>query len=304
MTLEAFQSWVLQTGLVVSLLIIIVLVIRRPFARFFGANAAYALWSLPLIRLVMPGLSIPQSWLPKPLQPVSEPRPNLEVMSDIVIAPTDIPAIVVDSSEIAVEQTLQWATIAISIWLGVAALWLVFQLYQQYRFKVKLRSESTEPGDALRLEMIQASERVGLHNTPLVRVSEENTGPFVTGVFRPLVILPRNFEQTFDPQQRHFALVHEFAHIKRCDLWVALVTLIFRVINWPNPLVHYASHKLRSDQEAACDAFVVKMTGGDSTHSYAETLVKAVRQETKISKSHAQLALSLSEADQEISKGD
>jgi len=98
--------------------------------------------------------------------------------------------------------------------------------------------------------------------------------------------------------------VHEFAHIKRCDLWVALATLIFRAINWPNPLVHYAAHKLRGDQEAACDAFVVQVTGGNSAHSYAETLVKAVRQQTKISKPCAQLALSLTEADTEISKGD
>ena len=56
MTLDAFQSWVVQTGLVVSLLIVLILLIRRPFARMFGANAAYALWSLPLIRLLLPGL--------------------------------------------------------------------------------------------------------------------------------------------------------------------------------------------------------------------------------------------------------
>ena len=304
MTLEAFQNWVLQTGLVISLLIVIILVIRRPFARLFGANAAYALWSLPLIRLGMPGLSIPQSWLPEPLKPASEPRPNLDVMPDIVTAPTNIPSILIDRPETVAESTLPLAAIAISIWLCVATLWLAFQLYQQYKFKAKLKSESVFPTDALKLEMIQAAERVGLRKTPLVRVSSENIGPFVTGVFRPLVILPGNFEKTFDPQQRHFALVHEFAHIKRYDLLVALVTLIFRAINWPNPLVHYAAHKLRGDQEAACDAFVVKVTGGDSTHSYAETLVKAVRQEAKISKSHAQLALSLTEADPEISKGD
>jgi len=67
MTLEAFQSWVLQTGLVVSLLIVIILMIRRPFSRLFGANAAYALWCLPFIRLVMPGLAVPQNWLPDQL---------------------------------------------------------------------------------------------------------------------------------------------------------------------------------------------------------------------------------------------
>lgn len=304
MTLEAFQSWVLQTGLVVSLLIVIILMIRRPFSRLFGANAAYALWCLPFIRLVMPGLAVPQNWLPDQLRPVTEPRPALEVMPDIMTAPTKIPDVILDRPESIAEQTLPLALIVISIWLAVAALWLAYQLHQQYQFRMTVKSESVGPSDALKLEMAQAAACVGLRKTPLVRVSSENIGPFVTGVLRPVVILPRNFEQVFEPQQRHFALVHEFAHIKRCDLWVALATLIFRAINWPNPLVHYAAHKLRGDQEAACDAYVVRVTGADSTHSYAETLVKAVRQETKISKSHAQLALSLIEVEPEISKGD
>jgi len=151
MTLEAFQNWVIQTGLIVSLLIVIILVIRRPFSRFFGANAAYALWSLPLIRLVLPGLSIPQSWLPKPLQPVSEPIPGLDVMPDIVTESTNVPTIIIDRPETFIEPTLPLAAIAISTWLGVAVLWLVFQLYQQYKFKAKLRSESALPSEALGL---------------------------------------------------------------------------------------------------------------------------------------------------------
>ncbi len=74
MTIEAFQNWVIQTGLVVSLLIIIILLIRRPFAWAFGANAAYALWSLPLIRLCLPGVSVPSNWVPKFLR---EPSSSL-----------------------------------------------------------------------------------------------------------------------------------------------------------------------------------------------------------------------------------
>ena len=64
MTVEALQNWAVQTGLVISVLILIILLIRRPFARMFGANAAYALWSLPLIRLFLPALSVPQNWVP------------------------------------------------------------------------------------------------------------------------------------------------------------------------------------------------------------------------------------------------
>lgn len=303
MTLDAFQSWVVQTGLGVSLLIVVILFVRRPFARMFGANATYALWSLPIIRLFLPAISIPQGWLPNNLFHTPEPVPALEVLPEITIEPVEM-AGVLQTPEIATDPAISWVPLIITLWLGVAGLWLLFQLYQQSNFKVGLRAKSEGPSDALMKEIAHAANRVGLRKTPIVRVSSEGLGPLVTGVVKPLVILPHNFEKTFDLQQRHFALVHEFAHIKRCDLWVALATLIFRAVNWPNPLVHYASHKLRGDQEAACDAYVIKVTGGETTHSYAETLVKAVRQEHAISKSHSHLALSLTEAESEISKGD
>lgn len=303
MTLETLQSWVLQTGLVVSLLIVVILIIRRPFARMFGANAAYALWSLPLIRLFLPGLSVPQNWLPSHLRPAPEPAPTFEVFPEIAVEPMEMSsALLVPATT--TEPVLSLVSILVVVWLAVAAFWFVYQLYQQSQFKAGLKVESREPNPPLLDEIVHAAKRVGLRKIPQTLISQENLGPLVTGVLKPLVILPQNFEETFDLQQRHFALVHEFAHIKRCDLWVALATLIFRAVNWPNPLVHYASHKMRGDQEAACDAFVIKVTGGETTHSYAETLVKAVRRESGVSKTHSHLALSLTEADSEISKGD
>ena len=143
-----------------------------------------------------------------------------------------------------------------------------------------------------------------MRRDPYVRVSSQNIGPLVTGVINPLVILPRDFEQNFDGPQRNFALIHELSHIKRKDLWAALATLGFRAINWPNPLVHYAAHKMCIDQEAACDAFVVKMTGGETAHSYAETLVKAAKQRRDTSEPNSHLALSMTNADDKIAKGD
>ena len=306
MTLEAFQNWVIQTGIVVSLLIVVILVIRRPFARAFGANAAYALWSLPLIRLCLPGLSIPENWVPEFLRQTPKPPVAAESFQfpteslPSLAAETNVPGV----TEFAASEPIQWGVILIGVWLSVAALWLGYQLFQQVRFKSHLLAQSSEPNAKLSGEIKRAAEKVGLRKMPAVRIVPDGAGPLVTGVFNPLVIVPNNFSETFEIQQRHFALVHEFAHIKRRDLWVALATLIFRAVNWPNPLVHYASHKLRGDQEAACDAFVVKVTGGETAHSYAETLVKAVRQEGEGSRKNAHLALSLTQAETENSKGD
>ncbi len=306
MTLEALQAWVVQTGLSVSLLIGFILVIRRPFGRIFGANAAYALWSLPLIRMCMPGFSIPQRWVPEFLQ-LSSKTPTLA-------SPLEVPANryspfngetdVFAPAQLAPTEPIQWGIILLSVWVSVATLWLGYQLSQQARYKSHLVAQSFEPNARLTSEIDRAANRVGLRKRPKVRVASGKIGPLVTGVFNPLVIVPNHFDETFEPQQRYFALVHEFAHIKRFDLWAALATLMFRALNWPNPLVHYASHKLRGDQEAACDAFVVRVTGVETAHSYAETLVKAVRQDRGPAGKVTHLALSLAEADSEISKGD
>ena len=61
----ASLAFAAETTLAVTLLVCLVLLVRKPVAKRFGAGAAYALWSLPLIRLVLPPL--PSGWLPRPL---------------------------------------------------------------------------------------------------------------------------------------------------------------------------------------------------------------------------------------------
>jgi len=62
--------WGLRTGLVVSGLIGLVLLLRRPFATYLGAEATFLLWSLPALRLIMPDIyvSAEQNQLASPAQ--------------------------------------------------------------------------------------------------------------------------------------------------------------------------------------------------------------------------------------------
>jgi len=75
------MDWAIETGIAVSLLIVLVLIIRRPFARIFGARAAYALWLLPFIRLIMPEVTIPRIFP----QNISAPQTSLP--AEIAITP-------------------------------------------------------------------------------------------------------------------------------------------------------------------------------------------------------------------------
>ena len=60
------STWLIDTALYTALLIALVLVLRRPVARHFGPSMAYALWALPLLRLVLPPLVLPASLAPAP----------------------------------------------------------------------------------------------------------------------------------------------------------------------------------------------------------------------------------------------
>ena len=289
-TVEAFAGWVLQTGTMVAALLGLVLIIRRPFAKFFGAGATYALWAIPVARLFMPGLTWPRALTPDWLIPDPAPAPSPvtayapDIPSPAVPFDTTPPA-PLPTAEIATTQGgVNLLTIGHMIWLSVAAIWLLRQLGQQMRW-ARAVNRLTDPCPASLASEIEAAKQiVGLKTTPLVRLSRDGMGPCVTGLFRPVVLLPQSFEQTFDPQQRQFALVHEFVHIRRGDLFAALAALIFRALNWPNPIVHWAVRAFRLDQEAACDATVMRLLGHDAstTTSYARTLVQAAKKPRSI----------------------
>jgi len=59
-------GWAVDTTIAVSVLLLVVLAIRKPFAAAFGARAAYALWLAPALRAVTPPLAVPDTPIPAP----------------------------------------------------------------------------------------------------------------------------------------------------------------------------------------------------------------------------------------------
>ena len=268
-------NWGLRTGVVITGLIGLVLLLRRPFARYFGAEATFLLWSLPLIRLCMPDIYLPKKdsgfFLPYDTFPIwgSEELggiPDPATAPDITSAPA--PVETVFSPEFFVSAI-------VITWLGGAALWLGFHLVQHYRFGRLLRNVSTETPSALKPIFREAAELTGLSKIPDIKMAPKNIGPLVSGLVNPVIFLPKDFAQNYASDAQVLSLVHEFAHIKRRDLWSAFAALLFRALHWYNPLVHYAAKRFRADLEAACDAYTLSKFPGDdaAVHEYACTLL-------------------------------
>lgn len=52
------SGWIAETLVATTLLMAAVLILRAPVRRLFGAGAAYALWSIPAVRLIMPSFDL------------------------------------------------------------------------------------------------------------------------------------------------------------------------------------------------------------------------------------------------------
>jgi len=235
-------TWAVNSALAVSLMIALVLLVRRPVAHLFGARAAYALWAAPLVRALMPRLPV-ESFSIARGSPLGVPHYRLVV------------------GDVATSDSWSWSTSLLAIWLIGAAAFLAFQLWRHHRFVASA---------------LARGRPLDIAGVPYdVVASEAVEGPLATGLVHPLILVPVDFAQRFNPEQQRLALLHEQLHHRRGDIWASAAALVVTGLLWFNPLAHLASGAFRRDMEAACDARLLAEIGTASAPAYAETILRS-----------------------------
>ena len=107
-----------------------------------------------------------------------------------------------------------------------------------------------------------------------VRRSPAAAVPYAWGLWRPVVVVPPDFDAWPAPDRRA-ALAHEVAHARRRDPLVGLLARLARALHWFDPFVHYAVRRLDRERERAADDAVLR--GGLAGVDYADLLVRAGR---------------------------
>ncbi|MGA2258604.1 MAG: M56 family metallopeptidase, partial [Thermoguttaceae bacterium] len=117
----------------------------------------------------------------------------------------------------------------------------------------------------------QAAHAVGLRKPPPLFLSRWAGVPMSIGLTRPAIVLPEAMVirgAGWQPVPRPDAgplqavLLHEMAHIARCDHWVGLGQRLAAVLFWWNPLVYRLGYELAELREEICDNYVMSVYGG------------------------------------------
>ncbi len=241
------SSWIFESLIASSLLMGLVLILRRPVTAQFGPRLGYWLWLLPALRMIMPPL------------PAGSIAPPAERLPDAVSTlPIDVNIIAPTVTDIAVN----WGVIIVAVWALGALAHLTLHVWAYHRFARRVSAQA---------QLLQEIDPGAIQ----VLASEEVSGPLAMGWVRPAILVPMDFEWRYDLQEREFAIAHEVAHHRRGDLKVNLGALVILSLHWFNPLAHAAYRAFRTDQELACDATIMADAGNDDRHAYGRALVKS-----------------------------
>ena len=230
-------AWLSDTLITTGALIALALFLRRPVARWFGAPMAYALWALPLLRLLLPPLVLPAELAPAG----RDASATTEMPVMMIVEPVSLVS-ESGATTMTASASLSWGAILLSIWLGGALAFIIWRFWHYGQMRREILTGARPVGEAARIRLVES---------PAV------TAPLAFGVFDKVVALPLDFMGQEDRAARDLALAHELAHHRGHDLLANFAAQLVLALHWFNPLAWYGWRAMRRDQEAACDHRVI-----------------------------------------------
>lgn len=148
------------------------------------------------------------------------------------------------------------------LWLISAMLLILLNIARYISLNVKIRKNG---------EIISLSEIGEYTNRKInVRVWESIASPFMTGVIKPTLILPK---AKLSDEQLHNILCHEMTHFKRRDILYKCFAEFVKCVHWFNPVIWYVTRQIATECEISCDIAVTKNMSDSEEMSYINTIL-------------------------------
>lgn len=234
-------------------IVILFILVSRLFLKKVPKIFSYILWSVALLRLLVPfSFESMLSLIPINPRPISNEslyvaQTNIGVISgqEITISPNLTTANIAEP----VNPMQTFISIGAMLWIAGIFLLLIYSLFTLYRLKGRLASS--------------------VHEKDNIYISHEIDMPFVLGLIRPKIYLPVSLSES----ERDYIVLHEQTHIKRLDHVFRIIGYLALLVHWFNPLVWIAFHVSGKDMEMSCDESVIKAFGDKVKSDYSISLL-------------------------------
>ncbi|PWU12985.1 MAG: hypothetical protein C5B50_20290 [Verrucomicrobia bacterium] len=240
-----------QSSLLIALLFGMDLVLRRKVA----PGVRYWFWLLVLLKLLLPpSLALPTSvawWV----RPSAGPSVILhQTAATLSYGPANEfdPSSISSAHAAAVSPPVPASAWIILVWPAVS-LGLFARLAFRFRQVGRLTKAARPPNRELREILDQAQDCVRLQRQVELRLTDAVLSPAVCGLFRPVLLLPRNLAEHLTSAQLRAVLCHELMHLRRKDILINWLQTLLQVVYWWHPLLWLANVHIRRLREEAVD---------------------------------------------------
>ncbi|MBC5823551.1 MAG: hypothetical protein GIW99_05645 [Candidatus Eremiobacteraeota bacterium] len=240
-----------------------------------SAASRYAIWlstlvalfAIPVLTTLVSGQVAPPKValtalaLSQPIHPASVRRviagPGSQSQR-IALAAVVLPA---RSERLATARTARKVVMPQALAVAIALIWALVAVARGLRLAMNLRD----------IALIRRDSRLwsAAYEFP-VYVSDAVGVPIAIGFSQPAVILPALIFELVDASALEAILIHEMAHLRRCDVWTNAFAQVIEAFLALNPVSWFVASRISSEREMACDDWVVSRS--DSTEAFTRAL--------------------------------
>lgn len=268
--------WLATTSLHASLAALVILCLQKALSQRLPARWRFGLW-LPFVLILLLPVRPDSPWSVERLWSFRNTDQRAIVATPSPAFPSAMPGtsahLVIPGSTTKDAGPGAWSILGI-VWLtGFATVaGLGFAAYRrQFR---RILGMAAEVPPELREEVRIAAEVVGLKHLPVIICSPAITGPAVTGLWRPVLLLPAGFRKNTPAREAALILTHEMLHLKHRDTSWDVLFWLLNTAHWFNPVIWLAFARLRADRESARDAGVLAEAGPEDRVAYGGALLR------------------------------
>ena len=257
------------TSLAGSALAVIISLLRPITKKIFGYSWHYYIWLCVLFVMLMP-----VRFNVNPPSAPSITAQTVQTQHEAVSEQPETTENIVQADTAQKPQLLQKATviwnriidnrmdILVYLWLIGTAVFILLNVASYFRLHIKIRKSG---------EMISCPE-IGAYTDRKINVWvwENIASPFMTGIFKPTLILPKT---ELSSEQFHNILRHEMTHFKRHDILYKWFAEFVKCVHWFNPVSWYVLKQIAAECEISCDMAVTKNMTNSEKMSYVSTIL-------------------------------
>jgi len=253
-------------SIVAGIAITIIVIIRCFFIHQLPKKTLLIMWSIVLVRLLIP-FTVPTISNTHGVNFTNGAIRSVPQTSIISLSPAATQSIA-SHAPLFANSANNGVHIAITIWILGMALLSLFFIISHIRFRKDYVTALPVENDFIKRWLHSAN----LFRKIQVKQSDRIAIPMTYGILKPIILFPKTTNWQ-DKEGLNYVLIHELAHVKRFDVLFKFIISLTLWVHWFNPLVWVMYVLVNRDIELACDEATLCIHGYGTKRAYAYTLI-------------------------------